>query len=127
MGRGKKFDLRPWLYSKITIGVLFLLCLAMLSPVWGMYERYRGSLTRVEDRREHWEYLEDRHALLQGRINRLESDRGLEAELRRRFNAAKEGEKMVVLVEEEAPLEEEVDERQDPSLWDRIKSLWERN
>jgi hypothetical protein len=58
----------------------------------------------LEERRADLEALEARVGSLDEKVNYLENERGIEEELRNRFDVAKEGEKVVVILEEKAKL-----------------------
>ena len=87
--------------SPITRGILFLLVLFMS---WSAYERY--SIAKdMENRRVHIENevakLRDQKESLAAEVQYLENERGIEAEMRRQFDVALEGEQVVVIVEPE--------------------------
>ncbi len=74
------------------------------------YQRYSIAV-EVEGRRvvaeQEGAALQARQAELQADVQYLRDDRGIEAELRRQFDVAKEGERVVVIVEPEAEPEVE--------------------
>lgn len=97
----EKRKIRGLLYSKLTLGILLVLILLLGRSV---YERYQVAqqmeVKRLETTAELNE-LEQRAAVLEGKVEYLEKDRGKEEELRGRFDAAKEGEQVVIIVDEE--------------------------
>jgi cell division protein FtsB len=58
--------------------------------------------------------LEGRASALEEDIVRLEDPRGIEAELRRRYDVAKEGEEVVVLIEEEDTASSSISTQKEP-------------
>lgn len=69
------------------------------------YERYEVA-ERMKDRRvareEQVAALAAREAALRAEVEYLSHERGIEAEIRRQFDVAREGEQVVVIVEEES-------------------------
>lgn len=97
----EKRKIRGLLYSKLTLGILLVLILLLGRSV---YERYQVAQQMEEKRLEttaELNELEQRAAVLEGKVEYLEKDRGKEEELRGRFDAAKEGEQVVIIVDEE--------------------------
>ncbi len=97
----QKRKLRAVINSPITQGALLLLvCLV----AWSAYVRYDIAM-EMRDRRIQAEQaaatLEARKDELQERVDYLSNERGIEAEMRRQFDVALEGEQVVVIVEEE--------------------------
>lgn len=79
---------------------MLLVCLV----AWSAYVRYDIAM-EMRDRRIQAEQaaatLEARKDELQKRVDYLSNERGIEAEMRRQFDVALEGEQVVVIVEEE--------------------------
>lgn len=97
----EKRKLKFLLYSKPAAYLLFAVAL-LLS--WSVYERFDREREMAARRYELEHKLEDLHvqaATLEGEVARLKSDRGIEEELRDRYEIAKEGERVVVVVGDE--------------------------
>ena len=75
---------------------------------WSAYNRYEIA-AEMADRRALVEQqaaaLEARKATLEEQVQYLSDERGIEAEMRRQFDVALEGERVVVIVEPEAEVE----------------------
>lgn len=97
----QKRKLRGIINSHFTQGVILTLALLV---GWSAYVRYDIAMEMLE-RRELAEQqataLEAHKNELEERVEYLSSDRGIEAEMRRQFDVALPGEKVVVIVEEE--------------------------
>lgn len=96
----EKRKLKVILYSPFTIGILFVLTV-MLSI--SAYERFKAERETSEKRNEQareLESLNQKALLLEAKVERLESDRGFENEVREQFDVLKPGEKAVILVDE---------------------------
>lgn len=95
---GKKKKISEYLYSKP--GIAFVLVVVVFLAI-SVYERF--SVEREMSRRRvetelHKQELLERKAALQERVEYLSGDRGIEEEIRRHFDVAKEGEKVIILV-----------------------------
>lgn len=97
----QKRKLRGIVNSRYTQG--FILALALWIG-WSAYIRFDIAM-EMADRRERAEQkatvLEVRKNSLEKQVEYLSSERGIEAEMRRQFDVALPGEKVVVIVEED--------------------------
>lgn len=97
----QKRKLRGIINSRITQG--FILALAFWIG-WSAYIRYDIAMEMVDRRvvaEQQATALEARKNELEEKVEYLSSERGIEAEMRRQFDVALPGEKVVVIVEEE--------------------------
>jgi cell division protein FtsB len=94
--------------SRYTQAIVLVLTMLML---WSAYGRYQIA-NEMAERREAVEaevgVLSERKDALQVEVDYLSDERGIEAEMRRQFDVAKEGEQVVVIIDDEAV--DEVDE-----------------
>lgn len=104
----QKRKLRSVVNSPITQGVIVVLALWV---GWSAYVRFDIAM-EMRDRRVQAEQqataLETRKEALKKQVDYLSSERGIEAEMRRQFDVALPGEKVVVIVDkenEESPVE----------------------
>jgi cell division protein FtsB len=97
----QKRKLRSILNSPITQGVLLFL---VFMAGWSAYVRFDIAM-EMRERRIQEELqataLEARKETLEKQVEYLSSERGIEAEMRRQFDVALPGEKVVVIVNEE--------------------------
>lgn len=75
----------------------------MSFAAYNAYEKERETNARREESSEKLMILEQRAEELEKNIKNLEDPRGVEAELRSRYDVGWEGEEVIVLVEEEVP------------------------
>lgn len=98
----QKRKLRTIVNSPFTQGVILVFALWI---GWSAYVRYDIAMEMVE-RREQAELqaaaLETRKQELEEKVQYLSNERGIEAEMRRQFDVALEGEQVVVIVENES-------------------------
>ncbi len=102
----EKRKLKGYLYSKYAV-----VGLGALSVFLGVatYERYLAERKVAHKRveiQEELSGLQNRAALLETEVSRLKSDRGLEEEIRDRYEVSKRGEKVVVIVGDSEKKEE---------------------
>lgn len=87
------------LFSWPAIVVLIILCVWLIRGVWDVYMQERQTRINKDQRLSHLEELQEREYALQTEIDRLNTDRGIEAELRQKLEVAKEGEQVIVLLD----------------------------
>ena len=99
---------------------------AMLIPgVYGIYLKVNESKKdRVTAERELAD-LEKRKQMLEEKVERSKTDRGLEEQIREKFNVAKEGESVIVLVEKPVVASTTQNEASVfRAVWNRIKTAF---
>ena len=100
------------------IAVILLLFVAIaVRGVWGVYNKSRESQVLKIEAEATLQDLQTREKELRADIANLKSDRGVEAELRERYDLAKEGESVVVIVDPPEPPPEPK-----PTTFQRFKS-----
>lgn len=99
----KKFErkrkMKNWLYSKFSIFFLFFLVFILARGSVGVYQKARESFDRRNVSMASLTRLNEKKTYLNNEIERLESRVGLEEELRSRYSLAKEGEKVITIVD----------------------------
>jgi len=119
----QKRKIRAIVNSPYTQGAILVLGLIV---AWSAYVRYDIAMEMRERRivaEQEAAALQARHAELQERVDYLSNERGIEAEMRRQFDVALEGEQVVVIVDEEEsgprvePLPTTTDVEADDAPW----------
>jgi cell division protein FtsB len=103
---GKKKKISEYLYTKI--GILFLLCVITFLSI-AVYKRYTVEREMAERRLQTEQLrqeLQGRKEMLEERVEYLSGDRGIEEEIRKNFNVAREGEQVIILVGDDVTAEE---------------------
>lgn len=119
----EKRKLRNILYSKAILSILGILILLLLYSVWGVYEKERETRVKKSQRVEILDELRGRETLLQNEVDRLSTERGIEEELRSKFEVAREGEEVIVIVD--APEDEIVIPVAEPlGIFERILNIF---
>ena len=120
----QKRKLRNVMYHKFTLGALGVLTLLFAHSTWGVYEKKKESEALMVSSEENLKKLEERNEILSYKIERLDTQTGLEEEIRSRFSVVKENESMVIVVQdgENATSSEEKPQ----SFWQKIKNLFSK-
>jgi cell division protein FtsB len=86
------------LYSRATIFALMILALFLGKGVWDIYGRERESAKMRADSAKKLEDVNKEKQNIAHRVERLQSDAGVESEIRSKFNVAKPDENVVLIV-----------------------------
>ena len=96
---------KPWWkkpgYTRLVLAFLVLLCILMAMSVFNRFTIERDMAARRATVEAELSELKDRQATLEAKVEYLREERGVEAEIRKHFDVAKEGEQVVVLLEDE--------------------------
>ncbi len=99
MKYGKRGIWKIIISSPITLVILIIFFLFLLKAVWSMKERLNGSYKRLETAQIELQKLEEHRSVLANKIQYLSTEQGIEAELRTKYRAVREGESVAVIVE----------------------------
>lgn len=101
---GKQNKYKNIIYSKVTILVLLVLVVFLGRSVWERFQIERDMAARATQAQAELDELSARKDDLEARVEYLEGERGIEEEVRKNFDVAKDGEQVIILmgnVEEE--------------------------
>ncbi|MFT7507334.1 MAG: cell division protein FtsB [Acidimicrobiales bacterium] len=98
---GKKNTYKDYIYSRPVIGVLLLIIFFLIMSVYERYGVERDMSERRALSETELEQLYDRKGQLEDRVQHLEGERGIEEEIRKNFDVAREGEQVIILVGDE--------------------------
>ncbi|MBI4093334.1 hypothetical protein HY417_00055 [Candidatus Kaiserbacteria bacterium] len=87
------------LLKRLSLLLLFSVVLFAISGVWSVYKKERETAKRRGEAEVELSELTARRQKLQGDIDTLETDRGLEETLRAQYGLAVEGEGLIVIVD----------------------------
>ena len=119
----EKRTMRSILYSKPVIVLLAAIIFMLIYSVWGVYVKERETFVKKNQRAQVLGELLEREQILEEEINRLNTVRGIDEEIRSKFEVAQEGEEMIVIVEEKkASNDGQV--RKEKSLWDTFREFF---
>ncbi len=108
------------IFSWITIIVLILIVILLTKGIIGMYGKNSNASIRAQDAQKDLLKIEERERILNKNLSRIKTSKGVEEELRRKFDVAREGEHLLVIVDKEIEPEIEVIKES----W--ISSLWHK-
>ena len=86
------------LYSTGVLVVLGVIVFFLGHATWDVYQKAKVTDERRQEALNELSRLKKQEATLQDQLKRLQTDRGVEEEVRTKFNVAKEGEKVVTIV-----------------------------
>jgi cell division protein FtsB len=108
------------LYSRAFLSLLTLVVLFFVYVAWNAYTtaaiaqgrrmELAGELARLTERREQ----------LEGELASLNDPRGMEAELRKRYEVGREGEELIVLVDEAPTAHPQPVTHEDETWWEAV-------
>lgn len=108
-------------WKKYAVFCLLLLLLVVLSnstrKVYNKKVETEKVLARMQ---EESGQLEERKKILEENLSRIQTDEGLEFEIRKKFNVARAGESVAIIVEEESTT---TTSDVSPSLWQKFKNF----
>jgi len=124
----EKRKIRSFLYSKTVFVLLLLLTILLSISAYNRFTVAKETKERLDERRTDLEALEMRADVLDAKVQYLENDRGVEEELRNRFDVAREGEQVIIILDDKPILKQgesidvSTDENEDSSI---LGSLFE--
>ncbi len=124
LGFYEKRKLRQWLHSKPFL-VLLLVPIGFLTyATHNAYNTLEDTAMHRSEVASELDQLQARANMLEADIRELEDPRGVEAALRQRYEVGRDGEEVVVLIEEEQErVEHEPTEEPAPRIWERIRKV----
>ena len=116
-GFGKKKKITEYLYSKPSIFILAVVAIFLSFAVYARYTVEREMAARKLDTQMQKQELIERKAQLEDRVEYLSGDRGIEEEIRKHFDVAKEGEQVVIIVDKEEEVKPSPVQVEDEKPW----------
>jgi len=96
----QKRKIRSAMYSRLSLGILLVVSVFFLHSTWGVYSKKRLSEEEKQLSLKNVEELRERSVDLKSKMEELDTEQGIEKEIRSRFSVAKEDEKIVVILED---------------------------
>ncbi|MFA5651829.1 MAG: septum formation initiator family protein [Candidatus Paceibacterota bacterium] len=87
------------IYSKISFIILLVLVIFLGRSTWDIYKKSKLSFDNYVETKKDYENLKARKDMLEAETNRLKTDIGIEEEIRSKFNVAKPGETVVIVID----------------------------
>lgn len=108
------------IFSWITIIILILLSILLVRNIIDIYSKNTNANLRAQDAQKDLARIEERKYVLNENLLRIKTTRGIEEELRQRFDVAREGEHLLVIIDRDMEVEIE------PSKQSWISNLWHK-
>jgi hypothetical protein len=115
----RKKTYKKYIYSPLTLLVLFIFFLVLLKALWGVYAKERLSSRYLEREQLEYNRILDRKKELAQSLEFLKTEQGMEAEIRSKFRVVKDGESVAVIVSDEKT-ESTTTPTTTPSFWKRL-------
>lgn len=117
----QKRKLRFVMYHKYTLIALSILVVIFMHSTWAIYNKKTESELLMDSSEQRLLDLQTREKDLKEKIDKLNTEQGIEEEIRSKFNVTKENENVVIIVENKEKEASTTDEK--VSFWQRIKSF----
>ena len=98
----QKRKLKAAFESRITWTIILVLATLMIVSAYNRYQIARDMAERRLEVEAEKQRLLERRSELEADVEYLSNERGIEAEMRRQFDVAREGEQVVIIVPDEA-------------------------
>lgn len=93
----------PKRYSLPTLIGLFIVVILLARATWGVYGKEQESRNNLAAVHAEFETLQKRQSLLKEETDKLNTQEGIEEEIRQKFQVAKPGESLLVVVDKPLP------------------------
>ena len=102
IGFQQKRRLRQFLYSNLTLAVLFVVLIFFAHSTFKLWQKERDTKEAIDAEKSELATLAAKEASLSSRVASLKTDRGVEEAIREKFRVAKVGEGVVVVIDQSA-------------------------
>ncbi len=116
----KKRRLKKFIHSKPFLGGIGVLVGLMFFATFNAYKKEQNAKEQQKEISAALSLLEERKAKLENDIEKLDTKRGIEEELRNRYELGKEGEEALVFVEEEKKEEKQIKKEEEMGFWKKL-------
>ena len=113
----KKHNKLKYLYSWPVIVLLFVVVVLLSLSIFKRFTIEREMYNRRNNAEKELQELYEKREVIQKKVDYLESKRGVEEEIRKDFDVAKEGEQVIVLTGEDPERNEEIFNEEELIPW----------
>ncbi|MFA6297114.1 MAG: septum formation initiator family protein [Candidatus Paceibacterota bacterium] len=114
------------IYSKPFLIFLAVVVVLLLKGTWGVWQKERESKRNVAEVSQELIQLSKRKDLLQGQIQKLNTEEGIEESLRQKFQISKEGEKVLVVVDRAPTTTQSQNTNIFQRIWSGVSSVFKK-
>lgn len=91
----------PFLKTKIGLTISFLISIFLLLGLFGFLQKLNASNKNKKQEQSKLDFYQSERQKIEGRLAEIDSEEGKDRNIRENYNLAKEGEGLVVIVEEQ--------------------------
>lgn len=106
----EKRKIRTILYSRPVVFVIMIVTILLSFSVYNRYSVAKDMEQKLEAKKQELRELEERARHIESKVEYLADERGVEEELRNRFDAIREGEQVVILLDDKGDGKKEIEE-----------------
>lgn len=110
--------------SKLVLLALFVMLVLIARGAVNAYSKETDSAAEVARVLKEKETLQKRYDIISDENDSLKSDAGVESEIRSKFDVAKSGEGVIIIVDKEIPIIEEDKRGVLKRFWDSVKGVF---
>ena len=120
-----KNKIKKIIYSWFVLVLLLLVILLVGKGVWGVYQSEKISRQNKQFSEKRYNGLQDKSDLISSEIEVLETEKGVEAEIRDKFRVVKEGEQLAIIINSDDEPKKQIEEKEPiwVKIWDFFKFL----
>lgn len=124
----EKRKMRTVLYSRPVVFVIMLVTVLLSFSAYNRYSVAKDMEQKLDAKKQELRELEERARHIESKVEYLADERGVEEELRNRFDAIREGEQVVILLDDTGDGKKEIEEIGPTEAVDTeesfLRSLW---
>jgi len=117
----QKHIIRQRIYSKPVILLMIVFLGFLIHGTWNVFKKSHQSSQKLSVAQEELIKLEEKRDNISGEIDRLETNVGIEEEIRSKFDLALEGEKSIIVVDSEEEVVIPPKKGKFETLWEHFK------
>jgi cytoskeletal protein RodZ len=118
----QKRKVKQFLYSPITIGILLIVTLYAIYATWVVYQKKVKTEEKLAEMQQRVYDLSEKNIRADNAIAYLNTDEGVEEEIRSKFALVKSDERMVVIVDD--PASDATNTPPQKTLWQKFISIF---
>jgi cell division protein FtsB len=119
----KSKKLSGLLFSRVTLLVLIIISVVLVVALFGIIPKERITNRNKDMVLNQLDSLKNQSSLLETEIGKLKTNDGIEEKIREKFRVVKEGEQLVVIVDDQK-ISENIPTQKTGSLWSLLKNLF---
>lgn len=123
--RRKKHANYPVIYQWPTLLILAVITLFAVNGAWEVYKKADRAHDERDKAHAQLQELQEQKASLKTDIEALQSQRGIDAQVRKKYGVVKEGEEVVVIVDGQQGSGQNDADNTSQSWWDELTSWFE--